>query len=109
MYTLIVADLYSEEWLAVSLYFRSAHDPFSQISHALADKRCRLVFVVVAFPPPLAYAASNEARSPKTASDFWLPSRLIISTKARLRFYPRRLGKSCDLPTAQAFRLQRGV
>jgi hypothetical protein len=68
MYTQIVADLYSEEWLAVSRKPRSAHDSFSQISHALADKRCRLVFVVVAFPPPPAYVPGNEARSPKTAS-----------------------------------------
>jgi hypothetical protein len=52
MYTHVAADLYTGELAGGQLYSRSALDSFSQISQSLAGVRCRLVFVVVAFPPP---------------------------------------------------------
>jgi hypothetical protein len=52
MYTLIAADLYTGELAGGQPGSRSALDLFSQTSQIPCGLRCRLVFVVVAFPPP---------------------------------------------------------
>jgi len=59
------------------------------------------------FSSTAGYVPGNEAqiRRPERLAT---TSRLIISSEARLRFYPRRSRKPCDFPEAKPFGFQRG-
>ena len=94
MYTQVVADLYSGEWLAVSLYFRSARDSFSRISQNPCGPTVPFGFCCGGFSSTAGLRARQRGpRVRRLASDYRLSSRSIISPKTRLRFYPRRPGQ----------------
>ena len=86
-------------------YFRSVRARLPTSLSRPRRARHLLVFVLVALPPPPVYVLDNEAR-PKSSGV--ATRRLIKSSRAPSRFYPRGLRRS--LPTIslrQAFRLQR--
>ena len=106
MYTQVAADLYTGELAGGQLHSRSALDSFSQISQSLAGA-VPFGFCCGGFSSTAGYVPGNEAqiRRPERLAT---TSRLIISSKARLRFYPRRSRKPCDFPEAKPFGFQRG-
>ena len=67
-------------WLAVSPYFRSALDLFSQTSHFPCGNAVPFGFCCGGFSSTAGYVPGNEARIPKDPSDF-ATSRPIISSK----------------------------
>jgi hypothetical protein len=101
MYTHVVADLYSEALAGGQLNLRSAHDSFSQTVRVSCEPRCRLVFVLVALPPPPVTSPATRLKA-CALSDFCY-FKADHFHEARLRFYPRRSGKSCDSPGTKPF------
>jgi hypothetical protein len=96
-----------ESLLAVSVCSRSALDSFSQISQIPCGLAVPFGFCCGGFSSTAGYVPGNEAqiRRPERLAT---TSRLIISSEARLRFYPRRSRKPCDFPEAKPFGFQRG-
>jgi hypothetical protein len=90
MYTRVVADLYSEEWLAVSRN-SGRHSIRFHKPRISEETRCRLVFGVVAFPPPPVTNSGNEAQA-RRLERLTATSRPIISSKHDCVFIRRRSG-----------------
>src|ERR1043165_3047118 len=88
-----------DNWLAVSPYSRSALDSFSQTSHFLAVLRRRLVFVVVALPPPpVTFPATRLGKIPRdSARATLLPRGRSFPQSATAFLSAVAQDQSCDL------------
>ncbi|HEX8847019.1 MAG TPA: hypothetical protein VF791_20415 [Pyrinomonadaceae bacterium] len=100
MYTQVVADLYSGQEAGGQPDFRSARDPFSRTSLGPCGPAVPFGFCCGGFSSTAGYVPGNEAQVRRLKR--LATSRLIISSKARLRFYPLPLKMRALRPSLEA-------
>jgi hypothetical protein len=94
-----VADLYPGLVAGGQLHSRSARDSFSPISRS--EERGAIWFLFWWLFLHRRLRSRQRGLCPKTQATCYFKADHFL--KARLRFYPRRSGKSCDFPEAKPF------